>query len=256
MPAGDGDRRAPDPGALDRLDRAATDPGGVDHDGDSRRHVPACARSAWPPPRSPRTSGRSDRCRSVYLVTWAPCAGRASCPRAIPTGRPGRRPRARHRDPADSSTLGSVRRIRARAVGSCSKPTSNPSLHFGLSLLLISSGPQADSSPSAATRFSPRRRQGVVRKRRLDFSTVPSATLLARQEVPAKLMVIPATSSSPHENPQTDPSWCSGREPLIPMVQAHRPVGNANDLFRNRRAGRAVRPGVSLPSERCVRDRW
>jgi hypothetical protein len=32
--AGDRDRHAPDPGALDGLDRAATDPRGVDQDGD------------------------------------------------------------------------------------------------------------------------------------------------------------------------------------------------------------------------------
>ena len=40
-----------------------------------------------------------------------------------------------------------------------------------VSLLFTSSGPPTDSSPPALMRFSPRSRQGVSRKRRLDFST-------------------------------------------------------------------------------------
>jgi len=40
-----------------------------------------------------------------------------------------------------------------------------------LSLLFISSGPPTDPSLPATTRFSPRRRQGVFLKRRLDLST-------------------------------------------------------------------------------------
>ena len=87
-----------------------------------------------------------------------------------------------------------------------------------LSLLFISSGPPTDFSPPAATRFSPRRRQGVFWRRRLDLSARhrrrswrgrmcrrvhgdPGGVLIATRE----------TSSGTQR--------CSGREPLVPMME-------------------------------------
>ncbi len=73
-----------------------------------------------------------------------------------------------------------------------------------VSLLFISSGPQADSLPSAATRFSPRRRQGVFRKWRLDLCACHRNALGAAESA-GESTAIPVASSSPHENPQTEP---------------------------------------------------
>ena len=74
---------------------------------------------------------------------------------------------------------------------------------IALSLLFISSGPSTDLSPPVAARFSPRRRQGVFWKRRLDLSACHRQGF-RRGRKRGESMAIPVASSSPHENPQTE----------------------------------------------------
>ena len=117
---------------------------------------------------------------------------------------------------------------------------------YTLSLFFISSGPPTDSSPLTATRFSPRRRQSVFRKRHLDLSACRRQGFRCGRMC-GESMAIPVASSSPHENPQTEPAVFRPRAARIDD-EARRPVETLRS-FRCRWAEPIAPQGCPCPAK-------